>query len=95
MALTCRQLVEFLDLYRSGELPPRNRAEFEKHLSECEACRTYLQTYRDTVALAQEAEHQDAAEVAPAKLIDAILAALGVTKGGMGRGTGGGMGQRS
>lgn len=76
--ITCRELIEFLHLYVSGELPADRVAEFERHLSVCPSCVTYLQTYRDTIALGRAAfEDPDrrAEECAPEELVGAVLRA--------------------
>jgi anti-sigma factor RsiW len=49
--ITCRELIEFLHLYLDGELPPERVAEFERHLSVCESCVSYLATYKAAIAL--------------------------------------------
>jgi anti-sigma factor RsiW len=76
--ITCRELIEFLHLYVSGELPPDRVEEFERHLSVCPSCVNYLQTYRDTIALGKAAfEDPDrpAEECAPEELVSAVLRA--------------------
>jgi anti-sigma factor RsiW len=40
--VTCRDFVEFLSEYLSGELAEVGGAEFEAHLAECPACVAYL-----------------------------------------------------
>jgi anti-sigma factor RsiW len=75
--ITCRELVEFLDLYLEGELPPDRTVEFERHLSVCEPCLNYISTYRKTIALGKEACRPGiltAADV-PEELVAAILSA--------------------
>ena len=75
--ITCRELVEFLDLYLDGDLPPERKAEFERHLSVCEPCVNYISTYRKTIALGKEAcrdGNVTAADV-PEELVRAILTA--------------------
>ena len=53
--ITCRELIEFLNLYLDGELPPERVAEFERHLSVCDSCVNYLATYEKTIALGKAA----------------------------------------
>jgi anti-sigma factor RsiW len=75
--LTCREFVEFLMAYQSGELPPARRAVFEEHLGECPDCVNYLRSYEQTVRIGKVAcgcEDQPPAD-APEELIRAILAA--------------------
>lgn len=77
--ITCRELTEFLHLYLDGDLPPEGAAEFERHLSVCEACVNYLSTYKKAIALGKAAcgdpESPVGAEV-PRELVGAILSAL-------------------
>ena len=75
--MTCRELTEFLDAYLEGRLPETQRAEFERHLAVCAACRTYLDGYRSTLKLARAARAADATNPndAPPELVQAILAA--------------------
>jgi anti-sigma factor RsiW len=76
--MTCREVTEFLSEYLSGDLPSAQRAAFETHLEICPACVTYLQSYRDTVALGKRVfGHPDdpVADDVPEDLVQAILAA--------------------
>lgn len=76
--MTCRDLVEFLTDYLSGELSAEQRAVFEDHLTECDACVAYLKSYQETVRLGTAAfvqsDEQVPAEV-PEELVQAVLAA--------------------
>jgi anti-sigma factor RsiW len=75
--LTCREFVDFLMAYLSGELPPGQRAVFEQHLGECPDCTSYLHSYRQTVRIEKIAcgcGDPVPADV-PEELIRAILAA--------------------
>ena len=47
--MPCRELVELVTDYLEGRLSPVDRARFEAHLEACEACRTYLDQFRQTV----------------------------------------------
>ena len=47
--LPCRELVELVTDYLEDRLSPIDRARFEAHLTECEACRTYLEQFRQTI----------------------------------------------
>ncbi len=77
--ITCRELIDFLDRYVDGELPPFMATKFKEHLEVCAACVEYLHSYRETIRLAGEAWREDeiAIEDIPSQLIDAILAARG------------------
>ena len=74
--ITCRQLIDFIMSYQENELPPDERARFERHLAACPPCQAYLDTYDKTVELARQAAEEDPVppEV-PESLIAAILAA--------------------
>lgn len=47
--MPCRELVELITDYLENRLTPRDRARFEAHLAECEACRTYLEQFSQTI----------------------------------------------
>jgi anti-sigma factor RsiW len=47
--MPCRELVEVLTEYLEDRLSPRDRARFEAHLAECDACRMYLEQFRQTI----------------------------------------------
>lgn len=76
--MTCREFAAYMMDYRSGELSPQSRAEFERHLGICDNCRKYLTSYEETVKLGKRAfEDEDTALPAdvPEELVEAILAA--------------------
>ena len=47
--MPCRELVELVTDYLEDRLSPVDRARFEAHLAACEACRTYLEQFRQTI----------------------------------------------
>ncbi len=47
--MPCRELVEVVTDYLEDRLSPLDRARFEAHLAACDACRTYLEQFRQTV----------------------------------------------
>jgi anti-sigma factor RsiW len=47
--MACRELVELVTDYLEERLSPVDRVRFEAHLAECEACRTYLEQFRQTI----------------------------------------------
>jgi anti-sigma factor RsiW len=47
--MPCRELVELVTDYLENRLSPMDRARFEAHLAECEACRMYLEQFRQTI----------------------------------------------
>jgi anti-sigma factor RsiW len=76
--ITCRELIEFLHLYLDGELPPDRRAEFDRHLSVCDSCVRYIETYKTASVLGRNAWTDPEAPVGeevPEELVTAILAA--------------------
>ena len=78
--ITCRELIEFLDLYLDGGLAPDRVVEFERHLSVCESCVIYIKTYREAIALGKAACRDwdaPAREEAPEDLVAAVLSARG------------------
>ena len=77
--MNCREFTEFLHEYLFENLPAEQRAEFDKHLSECPACIAYLDSYQKTIQLEKEAlsaaEDAPAPAEAPEELVQAILRA--------------------
>jgi anti-sigma factor RsiW len=49
--MTCRQCAELLSDFLDGTMPAAEREVFEKHLSRCPPCVTYMETYRLTIKL--------------------------------------------
>jgi anti-sigma factor RsiW len=47
--MPCRELVEVITEYLEDRLSPIDRARFEAHLAECEACQRYLEQLRQTI----------------------------------------------
>jgi anti-sigma factor RsiW len=47
--MPCRELVELVTEYLEDRLSPVDRARFEAHLAECDACGTYLEQFRQTI----------------------------------------------
>jgi anti-sigma factor RsiW len=77
--MNCREFTEFLHEYLFGNLPAEERAEFEKHLAECDWCVAYLDNYKKTIELEKiaftVAEDAPPPADAPEELIQAILRA--------------------
>ena len=75
---SCRELVEFLADYLSGELPAEQRAVFHEHLARCPSCVSYTSTYLQAMRLGRAVmsggDEPAPAEV-PEELIQAVLAA--------------------
>ena len=74
--MTCRELIEFLEEYLEGELTPSQRRSFEAHIDECLECKSYLDSYRQTIRLSKSALSPDDSIPAgvPEDLVKAILA---------------------
>ena len=47
--MPCRELVELVTDYLEDRLSPVDRARFEAHLADCDACRRYLEQFRQTI----------------------------------------------
>lgn len=74
--MKCSDLITtFLADYVEGTLPPGTRDDFEHHLDVCASCRAYLQTYRETIAMAAAAGDPPRVDVqdVPEELVRAIL----------------------
>jgi anti-sigma factor RsiW len=76
--MTCREVLDFVMAYLDGELTADVRSEFERHLTVCPQCVDYLNSYRATVELEQQAfpprEGDAARRPVPEDLVKAILA---------------------
>jgi len=47
--MPCRELVELITEYLEDRLSAADRARFEIHINECDACRLYLEQFRETI----------------------------------------------
>ena len=75
--MTCSEFADFLDGYLSGGLPSNVRSTFEHHLVLCANCVSYLQHYRESIALGRRSFQPTGADLpadVPEDLIQAILA---------------------
>jgi len=72
--ITCRQLIEFIEDYMSGDLEDPSREDFERHLRVCPSCRAYLASYRETIEMARGAFTDPT--TLPPELMTAILATV-------------------
>ena len=76
--MTCREGIEFLSEYLSGELPLAQREVFEQHLEECPECVAYLNSFAEAVKLGKgafETSDEPLTTEMPEELVQAILAA--------------------
>ena len=78
LAMTCRELADFLMGYLNEDLPDDVRGGFDRHLALCPNCVAYVKTYRTTIELGRRAfadDEADAGTEVPDELVRAILAA--------------------
>ena len=47
--MSCRELVQVINDYIEGVMPPSDRKRFEEHLAICPGCQTYLDQMRQTI----------------------------------------------
>ena len=75
--MSCRQVVDVLADYAAATLEPGERERCDVHLAGCAPCVAYLRGYCETIRLIKlgSSASTDAAEVMPAELVGAILAA--------------------
>jgi len=74
--MNCHELItKFLMDYVDGVLPTATLEDFEHHLDVCASCRAYLQSYRETIAMAAAAGTAPRLDVqdVPEDLVKAIL----------------------
>lgn len=55
-APSCQDVNRFLADYVEDNLDRGTRRQFDKHLRDCPACRTYFDQYAETIRLVQEDE---------------------------------------
>ena len=49
--MTCRELTELLLEYTQGDLAPDLCEHISRHLSDCQPCMAYIESYRITIQL--------------------------------------------
>ena len=67
--INCREAVSLIGDYLEGKLPRRDRRRLEAHLANCDACSTYLEQMRVTIAVAGN----DGPEDLSPEALDALL----------------------
>ena len=82
--LPCRELVEVITDYLEDRLSPVDRARFEAHLAECEACRTYLEQFRQTIRALGRVPEESLSSEARGALLDEAAAASALRSGRLG-----------
>ena len=70
--LPCRELVELITDYLEDRLSPVDRARLEAHLAGCEACRTYLEQFRQTIRVLGRLPEESLSPEARGALLDAF-----------------------
>lgn len=78
--LSCREIIDFVMAYLDGDLPERERAIFDAHLSICPDCVNYVESYKSTIALTKQTKLPTDAAPIPDDLVRAILAARKATQ---------------
>jgi anti-sigma factor RsiW len=68
--LTCQELVELVTDYLDGALDEETADRFERHLSVCPGCETYLDQMRRTASLMGEIPVDTLSEEAQTALLD-------------------------
>ena len=46
---SCQEMIEVVTNYLDDALPPDERQRFERHLSYCAGCNTYVEQMRETI----------------------------------------------
>ena len=70
--MPCQELVELITEYLEDRLSPDDRARFEAHLADCEACATYLEQFRQTIRVLGRLPEESLAPDARVALLDAF-----------------------
>jgi anti-sigma factor RsiW len=70
--MPCRELVEVITDYLDDRLSPVDRTRFEAHLAECEACRSYLEQFRQTIRALGRLPEESLSPEARNALLDAF-----------------------
>ena len=70
--MPCRELVEVITDYLEDRLSQVDRARFEAHLAACEACRTYLEQFRQTIRALGRLPEESLSPEARHALLDAF-----------------------
>ena len=70
--MPCQELVEVITDYLDGALAATDRARFEAHLEECDACQDYVQQFRQTIALAGHAAPEQLSPQTREQLLNAF-----------------------
>jgi anti-sigma factor RsiW len=70
--ITCQEVVELVNDYLEGALPPDETELFEQHLSFCQGCESYVEQLRATVATVGRIGEEDISPDTRQRLLDAF-----------------------
>jgi anti-sigma factor RsiW len=70
--ITCQEVVELVNDYLEGALPPDETELFEQHLTFCQGCESYVEQLRATVATVGRIGEEDLAPDTRQRLLDAF-----------------------
>ena len=70
--LPCRDLVELVTDYLEDRLSPVDRARFDAHLADCDACRAFLDQFRQTIKVLGRLPEESLSAEARATLLAAF-----------------------
>jgi anti-sigma factor RsiW len=70
--MPCQELVEVITEYLDGALADTDRARFEAHLEECDACQDYVAQFRATIAVTGRIETEELSQQTRDQLLDAF-----------------------
>jgi len=70
--MPCQELVEVVTDYLDGALSAPDRVRFEAHLADCDACRDYVDQFRETISLVGRVEPEQLSPQAREQLLDAF-----------------------
>ena len=68
--LVCRDAVELMSDFLEGSLSRRDRRRLEKHLAACDACTSYLEQRRATIAASGRVGPEDLPDEVVEGLVD-------------------------
>ncbi len=56
---SCQEMIEVVTNYLDGALPPDEQQRFERHVSYCAGCNTYLDQIRETIRQTGMVPHEE------------------------------------
>ena len=70
--VSCLEVVELVNDYLEGALPPRQTSLVEEHLNFCDGCVTFVEQIRATASIAGRVSEEEIPEATRAKLLTAF-----------------------